>query len=207
MPQIILPMLDKYRKIHYNILAIGVWRSLVSRLVRVQEASGSNPDTPTKNLESAEADSRFFIDVMGFERPFKKHAGGMFLGRGRIHYSISTPLWVWIWSNFVGSLKPHNYTPTNVKNEKFRLKRAGFFRSCISESIVLQSYYVKRYGAPCYFHTLQLRRKVNNVEKAIIVREKRCITGNYRQVSKKVSGAIMLSISMSMQINITEQIQ
>ena len=27
---------------------IGVWRSLVSRLVRVQEASGSNPDTPTK---------------------------------------------------------------------------------------------------------------------------------------------------------------
>ena len=28
--------------------SIGVWRSLVSRLVRVQEASGSNPDTPTK---------------------------------------------------------------------------------------------------------------------------------------------------------------
>ena len=25
-----------------------MWRSLVSRLVRVQEASGSNPDTPTK---------------------------------------------------------------------------------------------------------------------------------------------------------------
>ena len=31
----------------YNVSAIGVWRSLVSRLVRVQEASGSNPDTPT----------------------------------------------------------------------------------------------------------------------------------------------------------------
>ena len=30
------------------LLVIGVWRSLVSRLVRVQEASGSNPDTPTK---------------------------------------------------------------------------------------------------------------------------------------------------------------
>ena len=25
----------------------GVWRSLVSRLVRVQEAAGSNPATPT----------------------------------------------------------------------------------------------------------------------------------------------------------------
>ena len=39
--------LDNRRIFHYNILAIGVWRSLVSRLVRVQEASGSNPDTPT----------------------------------------------------------------------------------------------------------------------------------------------------------------
>ena len=38
----------------YNSMAIGVWRSLVSRLVRVQEASGSNPDTPTtrKRLET-----------------------------------------------------------------------------------------------------------------------------------------------------------
>ena len=32
---------------HYNKQAIGVWRSLVSRLVRVQEAAGSNPATPT----------------------------------------------------------------------------------------------------------------------------------------------------------------
>ena len=40
--------LDKSVNNQYNILAIGVWRSLVSRLVRVQEASGSNPDTPTK---------------------------------------------------------------------------------------------------------------------------------------------------------------
>ena len=36
-------------KIEYNTLAIGVWRSLVSRLVRVQEAAGSNPATPTKS--------------------------------------------------------------------------------------------------------------------------------------------------------------
>ena len=34
---------------HYNVLAIGAWRSLVSRLVRVQEAAGSNPAAPTKN--------------------------------------------------------------------------------------------------------------------------------------------------------------
>ena len=44
-------MLDKVRYFHYNVVAIGVWRSLVSRLVRVQEASGSNPDTPTKKSE------------------------------------------------------------------------------------------------------------------------------------------------------------
>ena len=39
---------DKNVIINYNGFVIGVWRSLVSRLVRVQEASGSNPDTPTK---------------------------------------------------------------------------------------------------------------------------------------------------------------
>ncbi len=40
--------LDNGEIIHYNTSVNGVWRSLVSRLVRVQEASGSNPDTPTK---------------------------------------------------------------------------------------------------------------------------------------------------------------
>ena len=40
-------ILDKRMYFHYNIKDDGVWRSLVSRLVRVQEASGSNPDTPT----------------------------------------------------------------------------------------------------------------------------------------------------------------
>ena len=39
--------LDKPSIIHYNISAIGVWRSLVSRMVRVHEAAGSNPATPT----------------------------------------------------------------------------------------------------------------------------------------------------------------
>ena len=41
-------VLDKRPESRYNKQAIGVWRSLVSRLVRVQETSGSNPDTPTK---------------------------------------------------------------------------------------------------------------------------------------------------------------
>ena len=40
-------MIDIFKNNRYNILDFGVWRSLVSRLVRVQEASGSNPDTPT----------------------------------------------------------------------------------------------------------------------------------------------------------------
>ena len=58
--------LDNTEAIHYNDLANGVWRSLVSRLVRVQEASGSNPDTPTKNMGMACAIPIFFI-VSGFE--------------------------------------------------------------------------------------------------------------------------------------------
>ena len=53
--------LDKHPESRYNGLAIGVWRSLVSRLVRVQEARGSNPLTPTKKPESAFAGSGFLI--------------------------------------------------------------------------------------------------------------------------------------------------
>ena len=48
-----LDILDKRILFHYNNLDFGVWRSLVSRLVRVQEASGSNPDTPTKIKRAA----------------------------------------------------------------------------------------------------------------------------------------------------------
>ena len=44
---------------------LRVWRSLVSRLVRVQEASGSNPDTPTK-APKATAFGAFLIIVKGF---------------------------------------------------------------------------------------------------------------------------------------------
>ena len=40
----------------------GVWRSLVSRLVRDQEAPGSNPGTPTKKeWQSSSEDCRFFF--------------------------------------------------------------------------------------------------------------------------------------------------
>ena len=59
--------LDKGLIFQYNILANGVWRSLVSRLVRVQEASGSNPDTPTKNPVTTSVVTGFFIGVKGFE--------------------------------------------------------------------------------------------------------------------------------------------
>ena len=55
--------LDNHSKNHYNNLAIGVWRSLVSRLVRVQEASGSNPDTPTKIAGIAQAVPAVFIAI------------------------------------------------------------------------------------------------------------------------------------------------
>ena len=34
---------------------------------------------------------RIFYWVLGFERTLRKHAGGMFLGRGRIHCSIDAP--------------------------------------------------------------------------------------------------------------------
>ena len=46
-------VLDKRPESRYNEQANGVWRSLVSRLVRVQETSGSNPDTPTKKGKNA----------------------------------------------------------------------------------------------------------------------------------------------------------
>ena len=52
--------LDILTIIEYNTGAIGVWRSLVSRLVRVQEASGSNPDTPT-NEEKGRQGGPFFV--------------------------------------------------------------------------------------------------------------------------------------------------
>ena len=34
---------------------------------------------------------RFFDGGQGFERPLRKHAGGMFLGRGRIHAHTDAP--------------------------------------------------------------------------------------------------------------------
>ena len=57
-------MIDISENNRYNILDFGVWRSLVSRLVRVQEASGSNPDTPTKNPETTSVVSGFLICIV-----------------------------------------------------------------------------------------------------------------------------------------------
>ena len=59
--------LDKGRIIPYNDLAIGVWRSLVSRLVRVQEAPGSNPGTPTMKKPSTFVDG-FFNDIRSLRK-------------------------------------------------------------------------------------------------------------------------------------------
>ena len=48
-PEVVPERMTLDRKVvsTYNIMAIGAWRSLVSRLVRVQEAPGSNPGAPT----------------------------------------------------------------------------------------------------------------------------------------------------------------
>ena len=46
-------------KKHNNLILIGVWHSLVVRLVRDQEAAGSNPVTPTKK-KRAQKDSFLF---------------------------------------------------------------------------------------------------------------------------------------------------
>ena len=59
--------LDNPRKNHYNNLAIGAWRSLVSRLVRVQEAPGSNPGAPTKKKVHLFGGLSFLQGWQGFE--------------------------------------------------------------------------------------------------------------------------------------------
>ena len=80
--------LDKVRIIHYNITAIGVWRSLVSRMVRVHEAAGSNPATPTIYDPSAFVQSRRFLyEVRPFPTavplppPHRIHPAYLLLGR------------------------------------------------------------------------------------------------------------------------------
>ena len=58
------PMLDIVSYNHYNkssVIHFRVWRSLVSRLVRVQEAVGSNPATRTKNPLFSWENSGFFL--------------------------------------------------------------------------------------------------------------------------------------------------
>lgn len=51
-----------------NVAFIGVWRSLVSRLVRDQEASGSSPDTPT--TPGVHMDTRFYCH---YEHPYQNN--------------------------------------------------------------------------------------------------------------------------------------
>ena len=60
-------------KIIIMIWSIGAWRSLVSRLVRVQEASGSNPDAPTKIQVTTFVVTGIFF-VAGFKRTAPERA-------------------------------------------------------------------------------------------------------------------------------------
>ena len=62
----------------YKIYSRGTCSKLLLRIVSIIT-------TIPKKLESAFAGSSFLFGVMGFERPLEKHAGGMFLGRGKIH--------------------------------------------------------------------------------------------------------------------------
>ena len=52
----------------YNNIRFGVWRSLVSRLVRDQEAAGSSPATPTRKEVSPSGGASFF-DLSEDPRP------------------------------------------------------------------------------------------------------------------------------------------
>ena len=52
-------------------MSIGVWRSLVSRLVRVQEARGSNPRTPTKSF-MWKHEGFFYLSTSCFWNAFRR---------------------------------------------------------------------------------------------------------------------------------------
>ena len=77
--------LDRSGYFEYNIMDNGVWRSLVSRLVRVQEASGSNPDTPTKRRPSDRM-AFFFRDYCQFSTCFLEETP---ISGGRLAFSGS----------------------------------------------------------------------------------------------------------------------
>ena len=97
--------MDKLDKIVYKTQTYGhnpsVWTVqnwiFDLRRFRVQEASGSNPDTPTKNPVTTNVVAGFFF-VWGFERQapvrtlVQKLSGGHFLGQGKIHNSMDAPL-------------------------------------------------------------------------------------------------------------------
>ena len=61
---------DKSGSFDYNTKAIGVWLSLVERLVRDQEAGGSSPLTPTSRSKVRFAPTFFMPMAKNVIRPF-----------------------------------------------------------------------------------------------------------------------------------------
>ena len=95
-----------------------MWRSLVSRLVRVQEASGSNPDTPTKRRSSFLGRPFIFIVNGDNPRPLGRHpravsakqraSGGIRLIAGLALLRVRIP-----------TLRPYQYDGLDTKPSYF----------------------------------------------------------------------------------------
>ena len=77
--------------------------------------------TPTKNPVTTSVVAGFLIGVMGFERPLRKHAGGMFLGRGRILWFLDAPL-AGVDRNQIYTILDPDHTPQTKPHELVQQK-------------------------------------------------------------------------------------
>ena len=176
-------------------MAIGVWRSLVSRLVRVQEASGSNPDTPTIEKQLS-FDSCFSIiavrrtrGLLHFNPPQKtKHEVLQFL-RVRIptlHYfhltvvlRVSPPIKGSFFIKTAFMLSPHktqrNFTLHNYKMRGKLILRHNFI-TLITTSV---RFYLYGKNACSISHTCGMKKLCrSNRSNAFFVRSFGCALFN-----------------------------
>ncbi len=113
----------------------GVWRSLVSRMVRVHEAAGSNPATPTK-IKGLPWQSFYFGLRSGFEEGGQHEVlvnnmpVACCLARGQNPLLPGRPPWGVDRKQFCSTRKPYHYTLTqnpwrNSKNNKFAHTKQG----------------------------------------------------------------------------------